>query len=127
MRSYTSSSAVQGEFAYGYSHSIHALVAKSKNAPAVRDDSHMNGLAGPVVYHTRHVAAIFGRKVHSPRTSKVMPKLQTQVTHGGRVDDGRELFQVVDKNAVEESLVAIVELSKVEPFGQATLLDLADV
>jgi hypothetical protein len=100
---------VQRELTDGDAHALRAQVAQPENALAVGHDDDPNVFLRPVAQHLRDPTLVLGRDVQAARLSEDVPELGARLTHGGRVDDGHHLVDVVDDRAVEQRLVAVLQ------------------
>ena len=62
-----------------------------------------------VVQEVGDAAGIVGRDPEAARTAHDVAELLARPTHGGRVDDGHELLDVLHEEPVEERLVAVLQ------------------
>lgn len=99
---------------YRNANTVHAEVTETKNARAVGDDADLGVLAGPVAQHGADGLALLDGDVESLRAGVEGRVLQADVANGGRVDQGHELADVVDEEAVEEIDVVVLDGGQVQ-------------
>ncbi len=119
---------VEGELADGDAHAAAALVAEAEDALVVGDDDEADVFAGHVAQEGGDAATSSG-VIHRPRGRRRMwlNSWQARPTVG-RVDDGHQLLEVVEEDAVEEGLVAVLEARHSDVLLERRALgaDLAD-
>ena len=100
---------VQGQLADGDAHAARALVAEAEDALVVGDHDEPHVLVGGVGEDLGHAALVLGGDPQAARTPEDPAVLLAGLAHGGRVDDGKELLEVVPEHLVEEVLVAVLD------------------
>ena len=60
----------------------------------------------------------FGADEHAARPLEDMPELLARQTDGGRIDDRRHLVGMVDQDAKEQRLVAVMQRSQIDVLLQ---------
>ena len=94
-------------------HPAGPLVAEAQDAFVVGDDDQADGVAGrakDVVDPTD----VVGRDPDAARTPEDVAELLAREADRRRVDDRQELLEVVDEEAVEQGLVAVVECGQTD-------------
>eukprot|EP00982_Pelagococcus_subviridis_P011224 31071-Pelagococcus_subviridis.AAC.10 len=99
---------VEVELSDGDAHPLRAEVAQAQHSAAVRHDDHGHVVL-PVVHHRVELPDVVHAEVHPSRTSEESRVVLARLAHGGGVDDGRELLDVLDDEAIEERLVAVLQ------------------
>mmetsp|Transcript_21059 Transcript_21059/g.45192 ORF Transcript_21059/g.45192 Transcript_21059/m.45192 type:complete len:204 (-) Transcript_21059:80-691(-) len=107
-------STVKRELAYWDAHAMRTEITQSENPRTIGDTDHVDIFVRPIPNHRREETAVLAREVHASRTSKLVAKALAHDSNCRRIDERRELGDVVGKNTVVQCLVPIVELLKVE-------------
>ena len=81
----------------------------------------------PVVQHLAHLAAVLERQKHAPRALPNIPKLLASKTDGGCIDYGHVELDVVDQQAVEDTLVGVQERNQHLVFMEGVLVGFKQV
>src|SRR4029450_9472860 len=100
---------VEGELAHRDPHSPGALVAEAEYPLVVRDHDEAHAVVGRVAEHLVDVTLLVGVDPEPPRAPEDPAVLLAGAADGGRVDDGQELLEVLEEDAVEEDLVAVLD------------------
>ena len=100
---------VERELADRDAHASRPLVAEAEDALVVGDHDEPHVLEGGVGEHLGHAPLVLGCDPQAPRAPEDPAVLLAGLPHGGRVDDGEELLEVVAEHLVEEVLVAVLE------------------
>ena len=94
-------------------HPAGPLVAEAQDALVVGDDDQADVVAGRAK-DVVDPADVVGRDPDAARTPEDVAELLTRETDGRRVDDRQELLEIVDEEAVEQGLVAVVECGEAD-------------
>ena len=89
-------------------HAVGAEIAKSQNAFAVGDDDKL-GLIGPVLKELGDLAAIARGDEHAARPLEDQAVFLAGKPDRRRVDDRLDLVDIVDDDAEEQCLVAVMQ------------------
>ena len=105
---------VEAHLAHGDAHAIRAQVAQAQDALAVRHHDEVHLGLGQALEDLVDVGDVLGRDVDAAEAALDVAQLHAGLAHGGRVDDGHHLIQVVDQEPVEQHLVPVQESRQVD-------------
>ena len=100
---------VERELAHGDAHPARPLVAEPQDALVVRDHHQADVVVGGMAQHLVHVALLVGVDPEAARPSEDSAVLLAGPPHRRRVDDGQELLEVLEEDAVEKDLVPVLD------------------
>ena len=83
----------------------HTEVAESENALSIGHDDHTDVLLRPIAEDLRDAALVVRRDEEPFWLADDVRKLPAGFAHGGRVDQGKDFFQVLNNGPVEKMLV----------------------
>src|SRR5450759_3817562 len=101
--------AVEGELADRDGDAARALITEPKDSLIVRDDDQADLAPGSCPQDLVDPADVVGRDPHAARPAEDVTEFLAGTTDRRCVDDGKELLEVVDEDAVEEGLVSVLE------------------
>jgi hypothetical protein len=97
------------ELADGNPHAARTLVPESEDALVVGGHDEPDALAPDVPEQLRDALDVVRSDPQATGPAHDVAELPARVAHRRGVDEGSELFEVLDQQAVEEPLVAILE------------------
>ena len=100
---------VDRDLAHGDAHPARPLVAQAQDALVVRDHDEAHVVERGVGQDLRHAPAMLRGDPEAAGPPEDPAVLLAGQAHGGGVDDGQELLQVVTQDPVEEVLVAVLQ------------------
>ena len=100
---------IQGQLADRDTHAAGALVAEAEDPLVVGHDDEPDLVPRRVAQDLRDVVHVVGGDPDAARATVQVAELLARTADGGRVDDGQQLLQVVEEDAVEQRLVAVLE------------------
>lgn len=100
---------------------VDAQVTETKDTRAVCHDANLGFLAGPVSEHSPDGLALLDGDVQSLGASVDARVLEADITNGGSIDEGHEVADVVDEEAVEEVGVGLLDGGEVEVLVDGSL------
>ncbi len=110
--------AIQRELAHGNAHAARALVPQSQDPLVVGGHDQADiGLRG-VAEHGRNAGHVVRRDPDAARPPKDMAVELTGPPHSGRVDNGQQFNKILDQQAVEERLVAVLKHGETDELLQ---------
>jgi hypothetical protein len=100
---------VERELPDGNAHPVGPQVAQPQDPLAVghHDDRHV--LLRPVSQDLHHPSPVRRGDVEPPGAAEDVGELLARLAHGGGVDDGQHLLDVVDHRAVEQGAVPVLQ------------------
>ena len=102
---------VQRHLADGNAHTTGALVAQSEDAFAVAGHDTANVVVPWLGQHLVDEVPVWITDKQSPRLAPYFREALASFAHGGRVNDGQQLFRVVRDQRIEESLVIVLQVA----------------
>ena len=103
------SGGVEGQLADGDAHAPRALVAEAEDALVVGGHDQTDVRPACVAQQLWDAIDVIGGDPQPLRAPQHVAEGPARVAHRGRVDDRRQLLEMIDEHAVKEGLVAIVE------------------
>ena len=100
---------VERELAYRDSHTPRPLVSQAEDPLVVRDDDQADVPVGGVAKDAGDIVDVLGRDPQAARVADDVAVELAGLAHGGGIDDGQQLAQVLDEHPVEERLVAVLK------------------
>lgn len=100
---------VQRELADRDAHAPGSLVAEAEDALVVGDDQEPNLAGGRASEDLSDAAPVLGRDPDAAAATEDAAVALARLPDGGRVDDRRQLDRVLEQQAVEERLVAVLQ------------------
>ena len=117
------SGGVERKLADWDAHAANAKVAEAEDALVVGDNDQANlCAAGGVAQQFRNSRCIFGRNPCAACATPDLAPALARLADGGRVDDWQELFDILNKEAIEEGLVAVLQRSEADVALERVLL-----
>ena len=108
---------VERQLADGNAHAAGALVSQAEDALPVGDNDDLD-LPAHIGEDRLHLVALRVRDEQAPRPPVDVAELLARLPHDGRVDDGHHLIDVFQQQPVEERLVLVLELAKIDMLLQ---------
>ena len=108
---------VERQLADGNAHAAGALVSQAEDALPVGDNDDLD-VPAHVGEDRLHLVALWVRDEQAPRPPVDVAELLTRLPHDGCVDDGHHLIDVFQQQPVEERLVLVLELAKINVLLQ---------
>ena len=115
---------VQAHLAHGDAHAVRAQVAQAQDALAVGHHDEVHLRLGQSLEDLIDVGDVLRCDVDTPVAPLDVAHLHAGLAHGGGVDDGDHLLQVLQQQAVEEGLAAILQARQVDVALQVVVLAL---
>ena len=114
---------VERELADGNAHAANTEIAESENALVVGDNDQTNlGAARCIAQQFRNSRRVLGGDPCAARAAPDLTPALARLADGWRVDDRQELFNVLNKEAIEEGLVAILQRGEADVALEWVLL-----
>ena len=106
--------AVEREFADGNAEAADALVADAENAFAIGDDDDVDFRIGIIAQQSGNQMAERIGNEEAARAAIDVAEFLAAEGDDGRVNDGQHFIDMVEKKAVEENLVGVLELAEID-------------
>src|SRR5439155_27217084 len=97
------------ELAHRDGHAAGALVAEAEDALVVGHHDEAHVLEGRVARHAVDPTAVVWGDPQPAGAPEDVAELLARAPHGGRVDDGQELLEMLDELPIEERLVPVLQ------------------
>jgi hypothetical protein len=102
------------QLTYRNTDTVDTEITQTKNARAIGDDTNLRILARPVSEHSTDGLSLLNGDVQSLGASVDARILQADITDCGGIDEGHELSDVIDEEAVEEVGILVLEGGQVK-------------
>ena len=114
---------VERELTDGNAHAANTEIAESENALVVGDNDQANlGAARCIAQQFRNSRRVLGGDPCAARAAPDLTPALARLADGWRVDDRQELLNVLNKEAIEEGLVAILQRGEADVALEWVLL-----
>ena len=101
---------VERKLAHRDPHAVRTQIAQAKYAFAVRHHDHPDILRGPMAENFLNPTVVLGSDIKAARSPEDVAVFLAGPAHGGGVNDGEHLLDMLHDHAVEERLVAVLEV-----------------